>query len=147
MESDLTRFMGDPKLGLRVDFQVGMCRQSESDSFWMHTVIGQEEMNTIWKMGNFSRWEEKLFFHEGGQALEEVAQTHVASPSSGLLKTSGQSLEQLALVRLTFEQGFELNDCQRSLLTFINVMHNVQGKAEMASVPTFFKRDGFDWVG
>lgn len=41
----------------------------------------------------------------------------VAPLSPDLLKISRHSLEQSTPVRLTFKQGFELNDCQRSLPT------------------------------
>lgn len=42
----------------------------------------------------------------------------VAPPSLELVKISGQRPEQPALVRLTFEQEFELNDCQGHLPTY-----------------------------
>ena len=56
---------------------MGVCRQSEPDSSWMHTVIGGGNELKL-ENGKFQLAEKKssLPTHVGGQTLEEVAQTY-----------------------------------------------------------------------
>ena len=114
--------MGGPKLGIRVNFQVGVCRQSEPDSLdaYCDRTGGNEHKL---EKGKFQLGEKKPSFPmRVVKHWKRLLRGTVASPSLELLRISGKSPEQPALVRLILEQGFELNDCQRSLLTLITLL-------------------------